>query len=126
VPRSPFLAQTEKDQLFPSPVQGPVFTTAAFGETTCLLAANGHEVLAVALQIQSVSVVNTLASDGGLPKASQQTPAVNKLLNYFHSACRRFPVDDCISLSQAKRQGRAGVTRRVVKLHHCTGAQWFG
>ena len=96
------------------------FACAHIGSTTYLLAAHGSQVLVAPLQVHSVRVENSLQTKGRTDGGDQKTPAVNKLLNYFHATVDRFPVDDALSvvLWRANPSWQA----RSVQLHLCCGA----
>lgn len=98
--------------------QGVAFTTTLMGGTAYLLAANGSFITALQLDIQSVRVEYTLKGAAAAAKAASiGPPRVNKLLNYVHSMCERFPVDDCIRI--ALHHGSC----RTVPLQCITGPQ---
>lgn len=104
-------------------VQGPRFLAAAVDGATYLLAANGDQIVAASMQLQSIHVENALAEHGASAAASGAGSATNRLLNYVHSCCLRFPLDDCIGLSQASQHAQCGgsTTCRNVRLHIATG-----
>lgn len=104
-------------------MQGPRFTAAAVEGGTYLLAANGHELFATSLKLQSIHVENALAEHGAAADTSAATSDTNRLLNYIHSCCLRFPLDDCIGLAEATQHAQKGGTTvcRTVRLHMATG-----
>lgn len=106
-------------------VQGPQFTVAAVDRATYLLAANGPEIFATALQLQSIHVENALAEDGAGATTCMNFPPTNQLLNYVYSCCLRFPLDDCIGLSQASQLAHlgGGTSCSTVRLHIATGVR---
>jgi hypothetical protein len=77
-------------------MQGVAFTVTKMGGIAYLLAANGSSITSVQLEIQSVHIEYTLTGAGTAMAAPQGPPRGNKLLNYVHSMCVRFPIDDCI------------------------------
>ena len=66
-----------------------------------MLAANGNEVFARPLCVQSVRAEYTFKSDAAATTTADSCgpTRVNKLLNYVHSMCERFPVDDCVRMA---------------------------
>ena len=95
-------------------MQDVAFTTTDVGGTCYLLAAYGTTVSTLTLDIQSVRNEYALMS-GTAGEATRTTPRVNKLLNYVHSMCEKFPVDDCLTVA-------AGVEEcRTVSLSFVTG-----
>jgi hypothetical protein len=80
-------------------MQGVAFTATTMGGVAYLLAANGSDITALQLDIQSVRVEYTLKGASTTKAASQGPPRANKLLNYVHSMCERFPIDDCIRIA---------------------------
>lgn len=105
-------------------MQGVRFSAASVEGSAYLLAANGNELYATALELQSVSVKNNLSKHGGSADTSKATSAANRLLNYVHSCCLRFPLDDCIGLAEASQraQRREATACRTVRLHIATRA----
>jgi hypothetical protein len=96
-------------------MQGVTFATTEVGGSCYLLAADGSDITTLSLNIQSVrneySLTNGVSCD-----ATRAPPRVNKLLNYVHSMCEKFPIDDCLSVA-------AGVEDcRTVSLSFVTGA----
>jgi hypothetical protein len=77
-------------------MQGVAFTITKMAGIAYLLAANGSSITAVQLNIQSVHIEYTLTGADTAMAAPQGPPRVNRLLNYVHSMCERFPIDDCI------------------------------
>jgi hypothetical protein len=84
-----------------------------------LLAASGEAVVSVPLLVRSITVHNSLQTKDGTAEAGERVPPLNKVLNYFHSMCERFPVDDALSAVEAKTKKRA---KRKVTLHMCSRA----
>lgn len=107
-------------------MQGVRFTAALVEGGAYLLAANGPELFATSLKLQSIHVENALAAHGAGTVAAQATSATNRLLNYVHSCCLRFPLDDCIGLAEASLLAQQGqvTTCRTVRLHIATGARF--
>ena len=89
-----------------------------------MLAANGPDIYATRLKLQSINVENSLAKHGGAADFSASTSAANRLLNYVHSCCLRFPLDDCIGLAEASQRAQRGEATacRTVRLHIATRA----
>lgn len=105
-------------------MQGPRFTTACVDGDTFLLAANGNDLYTTALKLQSIHVENTLAKHGVAGDGAQAASATNRLLNYVHSCCLRFPLDDCIGLAEAAQCAQRGENTvcLTVRLHIATRA----
>lgn len=100
-------------------MQGVTFATTEIGGTCYLLAAHGPNISTLCLDIQSIRNEYAVTSGGGGEAAARTPPRANKLLNYVHSMCEKFPVDDCLSVA-------AGVEQcRTVSLSFVTGAQLF-
>lgn len=101
-------------------MQGTRFGLALVNGALHLTAAHGASVLTSPLTVRSVAVENSLQAEGDADAAAERVPQVNKLLNYFHSTCERFPLDDALSAVSLK--GVSGHSARVVSLHMCGGA----
>jgi hypothetical protein len=102
-------------------VQGTRFGMALVDGVHYLTAAHGTAVLSSPLAVRSITVENSLQATGAGADAGSQVPPVNWLLNYFHSVCERFPLDDAISVLEAKAS--RGQSARVVALRICCGAR---
>jgi hypothetical protein len=98
--------------------QGTRFTACSMAGKAFLLASHGQEVQAAELAIQSILVENALEAAEDTAASAAAAPPINRLLNYFHSTCDRFPVDDCIGTAGAKRSDSHS---RTVRIHCCTG-----
>lgn len=81
-------------------MQGTVFTAAAIGGRLHVLAAHGTDTYAAALEISGISDGKSLAKRGTVDAVAP--PAANAMLNYLHSACHRFPLDDCLRIAAAE------------------------
>ena len=105
-------------------MQGVRFSAAAVEGSAYLLAANGNELYATALKLQSINVENALSKHGSAADASKAASPANRLLNYIHSCCLRFPLDDCIGLAEASQLAQRGEATacRTVRLHIATRA----
>eukprot|EP00892_Ulva_mutabilis_P011345 jgi/Ulvmu1/8583/UM045_0026.1 len=110
------------DEVAQLPPQGPRFTVATVDGDTFLLAANGNELYTTNLKLQSINVENTLAKHGAASDTCEAASAANRLLNYVHSCCLRFPVDDCLGLAEAAQRAKRGedTVCRTVRLHIAT------
>ena len=101
-------------------MQGTRFGIMQIGGKSYLSAAHGTSVFTSPLTIHSISVENSLHTDSTEAQAAEAVPPVNKMLNYVHSMCDRFPLDDALSAVQA----RVGSSQaRTVHLRMCCGAQ---
>ena len=104
-------------------LQGTRFTVTSVNKRTYILAAYDTQVLAVGVTIQSINVENALTAHAGISITADAAPATNKLLNYVHSCCVRFPLDNCIGMAEAPQQAKSdhGALRcRNVRLHVAT------
>jgi hypothetical protein len=93
-------------------------------ERTYLLAACSGRIASVELTLQSINVENALACTGAPAPASEQLLPGNRVLNYLHSCCLRFPLDNSIRVALAKQARLAGrpLGCRIVKLVMLNGA----
>ena len=103
-----------------SQLQGTRFGLATIDNVLHLAASHGDIVILVPLVVRGIAVENMLQAEGPAAEAVPQTPRVNRLLNYFHSTCERFPLDD--SLSSLALTADNKHCERVVTLHLCCGA----
>ena len=97
-------------------LQGTHFGVATIDRSVYLSASCGEGITTVPLHVESVTIENSLQAAGHDIAGDSKMPVVNKRLNYFHSMCDRFPLDDALSL---KSKGRR---KRTVQLHLCSGA----
>ena len=88
------------------------------GGTCYLLAAHGATVSTLTLDIQSVRHEYALTS-GAAGEAARTPPRVNKLLNYVHSMCEKFPVDDSLSIAAGVEECRTVQLSFVTGTHRC-------
>ena len=93
---------------------------ARVDDNTYLLAAHGDSTYSTPLKLQSINVENALSCTGAAAPTSEGLLAGNKLLDYVHSCCLRFPLDDSVSLHLAEAAQLAGKPQdcRVVNLVH--------
>lgn len=106
-------------------LQGTRFTVTSVNKRTYLLAACGTQVLAVGLTVQSINVENALTTHASISITADAAPATNKMLNYVHTCCVRFPLDNCIGVAEASQHAKSeyGASRcRNVRLHVATCA----
>jgi hypothetical protein len=83
-------------------MQSTVFGMSAIAGQQYLSAACEARVVTVPLAVTSVSVENSLQSTAGHAREADKTPRLNKFLNYFHSLCERFPVDDALKIAESR------------------------
>jgi hypothetical protein len=106
-------------------VQDTVFGVSVIAGQQYLTAASGERVVTVPLHVRSVSVENSLQTKAEQASEEDKTPSMNRLLNYFHSMCERFLIDDALQMAQ-RRQGKQSLTgARKVSLHMVNGATVF-
>lgn len=112
------MSQQHTPEVLHPGLQGVKFTTTEIGGVPYLLAANNAEITEIRLQIKSTASLYQVKADSEDQAKGPALPESNRLLNYVHSSCKRFPVDDSLSILSASKG-----SCRTVTLQCVTGAQ---
>jgi hypothetical protein len=106
-------------------MQGTVFGVSVIVGQQYLSAASPTGIVTVPLHVRSVSVENSLQTTAAQAHEVDKTPGINKLLNYFHSMCERFPIDNTLQVASSQQADQMVLGPRKVSLHMVNGATLF-